>query len=73
MTEYPGMIEKFRVADPRDLTRCLSLGGCDETRHHVDFVGVGHGNQKVGIFHPCGFENIGTGAASGDDLDIQVL
>ena len=63
--------EVIRGTHPRYLGGRVEQGVCYLAGHHVDFVGVGHRNQHIGVFCACLVERIGMRGAAGDGADIE--
>src|SRR5512145_2018029 len=45
----------------------------DVARNHVDFIGIRHRNQHVGVGDAGAFENIGMGGISDEALNIESI
>ena len=67
----PHGLEIALVAHPRDLGRHFEQRMGDLAGHHVDFIGIGDGDDHIGVARPGGLEHVGVRGESFHGFDIH--
>ena len=67
----PSRVEIALVAHPRDFLRHVEQRVRNLTRHHVDFVGVGHGDDHFSVLGVCFLKHVGQRCISDDRSGVN--
>ena len=66
-------IHVFGGANACDLGRCMKFGVGDLARDHVDFVGIGQGDDDVGIPGASALQNFGISGVANHRSNIEAV